>query len=70
MLESCLYKLHWDGAVITDSQILANRPEILLFDKLNKTAMHIGFAFLLNRNIPRTYAERINKYVALREQLE
>ena len=41
-----------------------------MFDKLNKTEMLADTAFLLNRDIPRTYAERINKYVALTEDLE
>lgn len=59
--------MYWDGAVRTDEQTLANRPDILLSDTLNKTEMLTDIAFLLNRNIPRTYAESRNKYVALTE---
>ena len=52
---------------MTDSRILAS---ILLSDKSNKTEKLNEMAFLLNRTLPRTYAGRTSKHVALTEELE
>lgn len=49
-------------------QFLANRPAILLSERLTNTVGFIDIASLLNRNILGTDTEKKNKYVGLVEE--
>lgn len=49
-------------------QFLANRLALLLFGKLANTVGFIDIASLLNRNILRTDAEKMNRYAGLVEE--
>jgi hypothetical protein len=69
VLESNRYKSTWDGSVITDKQINANRPDIILIDHLNSTT------YLIDITVPNTHSlinsckEKINKYQQLAEEI-
>jgi hypothetical protein len=53
-LESTRYKLTWDHSVITDKQINANRPDIILIDRLNSTT------YLIDIAVPNTHTHTHN----------
>lgn len=65
LLENDKCKIYWDLPVITDRPIQANRPDLIVWNKLNKTATIVDFAVPLDENIGRTYMEKINKYQEL-----
>ena len=56
--------------LVTDQAVMANRPDILLLNKKCKTAELIDVAVPLNANLQKTYAEKINKYVDLAEEIK
>ncbi|KAL1457390.1 hypothetical protein WDU94_007628 [Cyamophila willieti] len=52
----------WDVPIITDRQINANRPDIIVHDKKNKMCQLIDIAVPDDPNIQMKEAEKINKY--------
>jgi len=45
--------------------VVFNRPDIVVIDRENKTALVIDTAVLLTHNLPQTEAEKIMKYETL-----
>jgi hypothetical protein len=54
--------LYWDKSIITDKTVDFNKPEIVLNNRQNKTALVIDTAVPLTNNLPRTETEKIMKY--------
>ena len=52
----------WDMKVHTDKTIKANKPDIIIKDKREKTCMLIYMAILSDRNTPVKVAEKLSKY--------
>jgi hypothetical protein len=53
--------LYWDRSIITDETTDFNRPDIVLTDRENKTALLTDTAVPLTQNLPKTEAEEITK---------
>ncbi|RZF38074.1 hypothetical protein LSTR_LSTR006473 [Laodelphax striatellus] len=70
VLENDKAKIYWDRSIRTDLTIMANRPDVMMMDKKKKIAFLIDVAIPLNHNLRSTQAEKINKYVALAEELK
>lgn len=70
ILEDEQCKVYWDLTVITDIGVEHNRPDMVLWDKQNKTATIIDFAVPLDHNLAKSYAEKISKYEALSQQMK
>jgi ABC-type uncharacterized transport system substrate-binding protein len=56
--------------VITDKQINANRPDIILIDCLNSTTYLINIAVPNTHSLINSYSEKINKYQQLAEEIK
>jgi len=54
--------LYWDKSIITDKMVDFNKPEIVLNNRQNKTALVIDTAVHLTNNLPGTEAEKMMKY--------
>lgn len=70
VLENGRYKLYWDRPMITDRTIRANRPDIVLFDKVEKKITLLDIAVPLNNNLQATYGMKIDKYNDLANELK
>jgi hypothetical protein len=57
-------------SVITDKQINANRPDIILIDRLNSTTYLIDITVPNTHNLINSYNEKINKYQQLAEEIK
>ncbi|KAI5731304.1 hypothetical protein M8J77_007883 [Diaphorina citri] len=55
-------KIYWDSTVVTDRRIEANRPDIVLVDKNEKTVKLIDIAHPADHNILHSTATKIHKY--------
>ncbi|XP_045483794.1 uncharacterized protein LOC123689040 [Harmonia axyridis] len=62
MLENEEYKLYWDTTIITDRAIPHNRPDLVLFNKIEKSVQIIDVAVPADENIGRSYSEKLTKY--------
>ncbi|KAI5707841.1 hypothetical protein M8J77_010928 [Diaphorina citri] len=62
VLENENMKIYWDSTVITDRRIEANRPDIVLVDKNEKTVKLIDIAHPADHNILLSTATKIHKY--------
>ncbi|XP_044762004.1 uncharacterized protein LOC123319205 [Coccinella septempunctata] len=63
------FKIYWDLTIITDRRVVHNRPDMVIFDKVNKTAIIIDFAVPQDQNLTKTYTEKMTKYEALAQQI-
>lgn len=63
------FKVYWDLNIITDRSVEHNRPDMVVFNKDERTAIIIDFAVPLDQNLTKTYAEKITKYEALAQQI-
>ncbi|XP_055842668.1 uncharacterized protein LOC129909621 [Episyrphus balteatus] len=70
VLLSSAFKLYWDRIMTTDHTIMANRPDIIWIDKLNRKGFLIDIAVPLSSNASRTFAEKIAKYVELAHEIK
>jgi hypothetical protein len=52
----------WDVPAITDRTILANRPDILLHDKKEKTCLLIDIALLVDSNVNTKETDKLFKF--------
>ncbi len=59
VLENESTKIYWDWPVITDRTILANRPGIIIIDKINKTAKLIDVAHPNDHNLNTSFSNKI-----------
>jgi hypothetical protein len=54
--------LYWDRSITTNKALYFIRPNILLIDRENETALTVDTAVFLTSNFPKTYTEKIMKY--------
>ena len=59
VLESANMILYWGRAIINDKMVDFNRPDTLLFDRENKTALVLDIVVPLTHSLPRTEAETV-----------
>ncbi len=69
VLENQTHKLYYDRAILTDKTIPHNRPDITLVDKRNKTTYLLDIAIPNTNNVQKTYADKLNKYEELRQEI-
>ena len=69
ILENTSHKLYFDRAILTDRTVHYNRPDITLIDKTNKTGYLIDIAVPNSHNIQTTKAEKLNKYIELKDEI-
>ena len=65
ILENDRFKMTWDHPVLTDRMVGANRPDIVLVDKLNKKAFFIDITIPYDENICKAEQDKIQKYFDL-----
>ncbi|KAF2890132.1 hypothetical protein ILUMI_16041 [Ignelater luminosus] len=70
VLENNDYKLYWDREVRTDIKIQANKPDLILHNKIRRQATIIDIAVPLSYNLQKTYATKINKYMELKSEIQ
>ena len=63
-------KLLWDFSIRTDNHIQANKPDIVVVDKEEKSCLIIDIACPLDRNIKEKEQEKITKYQDLKREIE
>lgn len=69
LLQNARYKLYWNCTLVTDREVMHNRPDIALFDTEQKTCILIEFTIPADDNITKAYTEKITKYGDLAFQL-
>ncbi|XP_044757798.1 uncharacterized protein LOC123315955 [Coccinella septempunctata] len=70
LLENENTKIYWDLTVVTDLGIEHNRPDMVVWNKVNETALIIDFAVPLDNNLSKAYGEMVAKYEALARQMK
>lgn len=70
ILDNETHTIYWDRQIITDHQITANKPDITIINKISKTIVIVDVAIPLNKNVQKTYATKINKYLPLIAELK
>jgi hypothetical protein len=70
VLENNNFKIYWDRPVITDKTILANRPDLIIINKENKTAKLIDIAHPNDHNLNISFTNKISKYKDLAEEIK
>lgn len=70
ILEDKNYKLYYDLTIHTDKTIPANRPDITLLDKKQKTTYLIDISVPADINVTKKYSEKIEKYIPLAIEIE
>ena len=70
VLENTEYKLYWDQTIYTDKTIIANRPDIVLMNKRERTTYLIDIAIPSDTNIQQKYNEKIQKYTDLAIEIQ
>lgn len=69
ILENVQVKLYWDTTVVTDKEVLHNRPDMIIVDKEKKLCIIIDFSVPLDDNVDKVYREKINKYQLLADEI-
>jgi len=62
--------LNWDRSINTDKAVDFNRPDIVLTEQENKTALVIARAVPLTPNLPTAEAEKIMKFENLNLEIK
>ena len=60
----------WYEAVHTDRRVAANRPDIIIKNKQEKTSTHIDVAITADRNVVQKEMEKKLKYKSLRIEIQ
>jgi len=60
----------WNQAVHTDKEVIANRPDIIIKNKKEKTCTLIDVAILADRNDVQKEAEKKSKYKSLSIEIQ
>ena len=69
VVENTSAKILWDFYIQTDKMVQHNRPDIVIIDKIWKTATIIDIAVPRDDNIKDKEQEKIDKYQPLKEEL-
>ncbi|CAG9773702.1 unnamed protein product [Ceutorhynchus assimilis] len=70
VIENESTKIYWDTLIVTDKQILHNKPDILYINKTGKYAFVIDFAVPADSNIINAYTAKVTKYQDLLYELK
>lgn len=70
VLENDVMKVYWDFTVTTDRGVEHNRPDMVVWNKQDKTASLIDFAVPLDQNLGKAYEGKISKYEPLSRQMK
>ena len=70
VLENQRFRLYWDNPILTDKTIMANRPDIVLVDKRDRTAYIIDISIPNNHNLELKYQEKMVKYLPLAAEMK
>ena len=62
-------RLYWNRRIQTDRPVANNIPDLILTFKNEKKTFIVDFAVPLPNNISKTYAEKISKYLPLRDEI-
>src|SRR6476659_3523764 len=68
--ENDAVKILWDFSIRTDNKIQANKPDLVVVDKANKTLLIIDIACPLDINIGKKEQEKVLKYQELKTELQ
>jgi hypothetical protein len=60
----------WDQVVHTDTEVTANKPDIIIKNKKEKTHILIDVAIPADRNVTQKEAEKKLKYKSLRTEIQ
>lgn len=69
-VENSTHKIYWNKSTYTDHTIKANRPDIILVDKIQKKTSFIEVSVPNNNNIQEKEREKIEKYISLRDEIK
>lgn len=69
LLENDNIKIYWDLTIVTDRGVEHNRPDMVVWNKTETTALIIDFAVPLDNNIAKAYGEKMTKYESLARQM-
>ena len=70
VVENDRAKVLWDFQIQTDRMVMANQPDIVVVDKEQRKAVVVDIAIPSDCNIRKKEHEKLEKYQALREELE
>lgn len=70
VLQNENYIVYWDRTIITERTVPHNRPDMVVYNKSEKTVQIIDFAITSNINLNTTISTKINKYVQLSEEIK
>ncbi|KAL1446767.1 hypothetical protein WDU94_003646 [Cyamophila willieti] len=70
VVENDEWKIYWNLAVITEHNIINNRPDLVLFDKEARSASIIDVTVPLDENLQKAYSTKLTKYEDLKQQLK
>ncbi|XP_072152555.1 uncharacterized protein [Bemisia tabaci] len=70
VLENQRFRLYWDNPILTDKTIMANRPDIVLVDKRDRTAYIIDISIPNYHNLELKYQEKMVKYLPLAAEMK
>lgn len=70
VLQNNTVKIYWYFTVVTDRPVEHNRPDMVIWDESDNTAIIIDFAVPQDYNISKAYAEKITKYGALAQEMK
>ncbi|CAB3261268.1 unnamed protein product [Arctia plantaginis] len=69
VLENGRATLYWDRSIITDRTIVANKPDIVVIDRLERRAMIVGIAVPHDENLVKVEKEKQIRYLDLSHEI-
>lgn len=69
VVENDEWKIYWNLSVITEHNIINNRPDMIQFDKRSRSASIIDMTVPLDENLQKAYSTKLTKYDDLKQQL-
>jgi len=69
VIDNKTHIIYWDRTILSDKEVCHNRPDITVFDKLQRKVQMIDVAVPSPANMQTTYAEKIRRYGDLGRQL-
>lgn len=70
VLENETTKMYWDVTIIADRGLEHNRPDMVIWNKVEKSAILVDFAVPSDHNLSKTYAEKYEKYQILAQEIK
>ena len=69
VLENGNVTLYWDRSIITDRTIVANKPDIVVIDRLERRAMIVDIAVPHDENLVKAERDKKSKYLDLAREV-